>query len=270
MNRPTPIVIVESPDRQTRRVALVRPDIRPPCVARKKVRHGVSAPDRAGDHPLPDRRHRLALTAIFFNAPLEGIANPSDASFASALFSSVAGEPCTTSPVVAGVVLPGLVVLALVVHYARINLTAGPLWEGSDASPGSGVATALLALLRGFRLLGHVIPTLLTAGRCSSRGGGGVDASGRRRRACRSPTDHGLFVAIASIPTIIGTFFRGPGWSFVCPGPLFPRGGDSCASPFVRGDEPLFLIVCLTHRRRTRFARGIQRTRRLGSSGRRP
>jgi Cytochrome b(C-terminal)/b6/petD len=169
----------------------------------------------------------LVTTALLFNAPLEGIADPShtpNPAKAPWYFLGLQELLHYFPPVVAGVVLPGLVVLSLVViPYARINLTAGPLWPpagGKRTAPALAAATAaLFALFAVFRCWPIAVPTLLTGGAMFAARGG--EKAGRFRRALQRVTlpewIMTWFVVIASLLTVIGTFFRGPGWAFVWP-----------------------------------------------------
>jgi quinol-cytochrome oxidoreductase complex cytochrome b subunit len=229
MNRPRPVVIVDSPDplATPRRVALVRPDIRP-AVRRREEKYVMAFPHLILREIILFQIVviGLALAAIFFDAPLEGIANPLETpnpAKAPWYFLGLQELLHYFPPVVAGVVLPGLVVLALVVvPYARINLAAGPLWGGNRrvTAAGVGVGAALLVLLFGvFGCWPIVIPTLATAGAMFLARGGERGGRFRRALARLSLPDWIMtwFVVIASILTLIGTFFRGPGWSFVWP-----------------------------------------------------
>jgi hypothetical protein len=133
-------------------------------------------------------------------------------------------------PIVAGVLLPTLVVLSLaVIPYARINLTAGPLWAGGAhrRALGLGAAVVLLAALFGvFECWPIVVPTLLIAA-AMFLARGGERGGGARRALARVTLPEWImtwFVIIASTLTLIGTFFRGPGWSFIWPWSALPPG----------------------------------------------
>jgi quinol-cytochrome oxidoreductase complex cytochrome b subunit len=221
-----PIDLTESRDPLVvpRRVALVRPDTRP-AVRRREEPYVMTFP-----HLVVIV---LALAAILVDAPLEGIANPLETpnpAKAPWYFLGLQELLHYFPPIVAGVLLPGLVVLALVViPYARINLAARPLWSGESrwSAPAlAAVIAALAALFGTFGCWPILVPTILTgAAMFAARGG---ERGGRTRRALARVTlpewIMTWFVVIASVLTLIGTFFRGPGWSFVWPwGP--PSGG---------------------------------------------
>jgi quinol-cytochrome oxidoreductase complex cytochrome b subunit len=168
----------------------------------------------------------LALAAIVFDAPLEGIANPLETpnpAKAPWYFLGLQELLHYFPPVVAGVLMPALVVIALVViPYARINQTAGPLWEGSGPQRPLAVLAAggaIVALFAAFRCWPIAVPTAgVLLAMFAARGGAGA---GRFRRVLARVTlpewIMAWFAIVATILTVIGTFFRGPGWSFVWP-----------------------------------------------------
>jgi hypothetical protein len=222
--------VVESTDPLAvpRRVALVRPDTRPE-VRRTDERYVMTFPHLIAREIILFQVVvvALSLAAIVFDAPLEGIANPLETpnpAKAPWYFLGLQELLHYFPPVVAGVLLPGLVVLSLaVIPYARINLTAGPLWPPSGSrrtAPAlAAVTAALFALFAAFACWPIAVPTLLTAGAMFAARGGAE--GGRLRRALARVTlpewIMTWFVVIATLLTVIGTFFRGPGWAFVWP-----------------------------------------------------
>jgi quinol-cytochrome oxidoreductase complex cytochrome b subunit len=222
--------VVESTDPLAvpRRVALVRSDTRPE-VRRTDERYVMTFPHLIAREIILFQVVVVALSvaAIVFDAPLEGIANPLETpnpAKAPWYFLGLQELLHYFPPIVAGVLLPGLVVLSLaVIPYARINLTAGPLWSPSGsrrtAFALAAVTAALFALFAAFGCWPIAVPTLLTAGAmfAARRGAEG----GRLRRALQRVTlpewIMTWFVVIATLLTVIGTFFRGPGWAFVWP-----------------------------------------------------
>ena len=210
-----------------RRVALVRPDTRP-AVRRVEERMVMTFPNLILREVILFQAVVIALSlaAIAFDAPLEGIANPIETpnpAKAPWYFLGLQELLHYFPPIVAGVLLPGLVVLSLVViPYARINLTAGPLWPAGGkrtALAVAAVAAALVALFGAFGCWPIAVPTLLTAGAMFAARGG--ERGGRVRRALSRVTlpewIMTWFVVVATLLTVIGTFFRGPGWAFVWP-----------------------------------------------------
>jgi quinol-cytochrome oxidoreductase complex cytochrome b subunit len=229
MSATPPIRLVEANDplETPRRVALVRPDLRP-AVRGREERYVMTFPHLIVREVILFQVVVivLALLALLFNAPLEEVANPLETpnpAKAPWYFLGLQELLHYFPPIVAGVVLPGLVVLALVViPYARINLTAGPLWEGKGRGFASGLAVAILAvagLFGAFRCWPIVVPTLLVAALMFTARGG-ANGGPRWRALYRVTLPEWImswFVVIGSILTIIGTFFRGPGWSLVWP-----------------------------------------------------
>jgi quinol-cytochrome oxidoreductase complex cytochrome b subunit len=231
-----PLELVESRDpiAAPRRVALVRPDIRP-AVRRTDEPYVMTFPHLIVREVILFQVVviGLAIAALLFDAPLEGIANPLETpnpAKAPWYFLGLQELLHYFPPIVAGVVLPALVVLSLaVIPYARINLTAGPLWagRGRGAALALGTAVALLLLLFGaFGCWPILAPTALVAAAMFLARGG--ERKGRLRRALARVTlpewIMTWFVFIASLLTLIGTFFRGPGWSFVWPWSPPPPG----------------------------------------------
>ena len=224
-----PIQIVESVDplATPRRVALVRPDIRP-AVRRREERWVMTFPHLIVREVILFQIVviGLALAAIFFDAPLQGIANPLETpnpAKAPWYFLGLQELLHYFPPVVAGVLMPTLVVVALVViPYARVNLAAGPLWAfrpRRTAAVIGAVTVILVALLSAFACWPIVVPTVLIAAAIFAARGG--ESGGRlRRRLARVTLPEWImtwFVVIATVLTVIGTFFRGPGWSLVWP-----------------------------------------------------
>jgi len=224
-----PIDLAESRDPLVvpRRVALVRPDIRP-AVRRREEPYVMTFPHLIVREIILFQAVVIGLSvaAILIDAPLEGIANPLETpnpAKAPWYFLGLQELLHYFPPIVAGVLLPGLVVLALVViPYARVNLTAAPLWSGRGRRAAPALAAALLAVIALFGAYGCwpiAVPTfLIGAAMFAARGG---QKGGRLRQALGRVTlpewIMTWFVVIASVLTIIGTFFRGPGWSFVWP-----------------------------------------------------
>ena len=229
MSELPPIAVVESSDplATPRRVALVRPDIRP-AVRRTEERYVMTFPHLIVREVILFQVVTIVLSvaALLFDAPLQGIANSTETpnpAKAPWYFLGLQELLHYFPPVVAGVLLPGLVVIALVViPYARVNLTAGPLWERRGPRALVGVTAAILAVAA-FAVLFDcwpvAVPTLAVgAAMLAARGG---ERGGQIRRAFAGVTlpewIMTWFVIVASVLTIIGTFFRGPGWSFVWP-----------------------------------------------------
>lgn len=170
----------------------------------------------------------LSLAAIFFDAPLESIANPVETpnpAKAPWYFLGLQELLHYFPPIVAGVLLPALVVIGLlVIPYARINLEAEPLWATQSRRKLVAIAAVILLLTILFGVFDCwpvVIPTAII-------GGAALAAwRGRPRWLWEVTLPEWImtwFVVIAVILTVIGTFFRGPGWSWVWPWAEIPRG----------------------------------------------
>ncbi len=170
----------------------------------------------------------LVTIALLFNAPLEGIADPShtpNPAKAPWYFLGLQEMLHYFPPVVAGVLVPGLVVMALIViPYFNINIEA----EGFFLKNRERrlhvfyiVASALVLFLLLFHVYVALVPTLivaafmLVAAKSSSR-----SASALRRYLASKPLSYWImtwFLFELLVLTGVGTFFRGPGWSWVWP-----------------------------------------------------
>jgi len=224
-----PLDLVETADplATPRRVALVRPDRRP-AVRTTDEKYVMTFPNLIVREVILFQVVviGLALAAILFDAPLEGIANPLETpnpAKAPWYFLGLQELLHYFPPVVAGVLMPLLVVLALVViPYARVNQTAGPLWAGAGPRRALALAAAtgaVIALFGLFKCWPIVVPTAaISLAMFSARGG---ESAGPLRRSIAKVTLPEWimvwFAVVATILTVIGTFFRGPGWSFVWP-----------------------------------------------------
>ena len=229
MSEPSRIDIVESNDPVAvpRRVALVRPDLRP-AVRRLEERWVMTFPHLIVREVILFQVVFIALglVSLVFDAPLEGIANPLETpnpAKAPWYFLGLQELLHYFPPIVAGVLLPGLVVFALVfIPYAKVNLDARPLWEakGRTQALALGAAAVLLVALFGaFACWPVAVPTLATAAAMFAARGGESGTRSRRWLAGITLPEWIMtwFVLVASLLTIIGTFFRGPGWAFVWP-----------------------------------------------------
>jgi hypothetical protein len=168
----------------------------------------------------------LAVVSIFFNAPLEELANPSrtpNPAKAPWYFLGLQEMLHYFPPVVAGVLLPTLVVIALlIIPYFEINIKREGLWKSNRE------LTLLILLLSIFAVsifLWHfhvwpvLVPTLVTTGLMLlplffPGGKGIIGWFGKRSVAEWVMT---WFIIVAMTLTLIGIFFRGPGWEWVWP-----------------------------------------------------
>ena len=220
--------VVESRDPLAvpRRVALVRPDMRP-SVRRREERYVMTFPHLIVREVILFQvvLIGLSLVSLLFDAPLEGIANPVETpnpAKAPWYFLGLQELLHYFPPVVAGVLLPGLAVVALaVIPYARVNLEARPLWETGGARKAAVVTASVFVLLALFAAFGCwpvAVPTLLAGiAMLAARGARAGTPLARLARVTLPEWIMTWFVAVAALLTIIGTFFRGPGWSWVWP-----------------------------------------------------
>src|SRR6201997_5061451 len=112
----------------------------------------------------------LVLFSLFFNAPLEGIADPThtpNPAKAPWYFLGLQELLHYFPPVVAGVLVPGLLIIALVViPYFNINIEAGGLFLKDRTRRLRicyAVAVALSLFLLAFDVIVALIPTLIVA-----------------------------------------------------------------------------------------------------------
>ena len=168
----------------------------------------------------------MALLALVFDSPLEGIADPTNTpnpAKAPWYFLGLQELLHYFPPVVAGVLIPGLVVVAMVViPYFRANLEdRGFLETASRRRLGwlTIVAVAHLASLGAWRVWAVLVPTVLVYASILLPSLPMCPPPWRRRltRVTLSDWIMTWFVAVAVILTLIGTFFRGPGWKWVWP-----------------------------------------------------
>ncbi len=166
----------------------------------------------------------LALVSLFFNAPLEWVANPDhtpNPAKAPWYFLGLQELLHYFPPVVGGVILPALVVIALIViPYFHVNLKTGSMWEEQPRGTLWGVVIVVAivsAVLLLYEVYAVLVPTLV------------LTAMMLIPRFARTPRLHYLgsrplswwimtwFIVNVVILTAIGVLFRGPGWSWTWP-----------------------------------------------------
>jgi hypothetical protein len=169
----------------------------------------------------------LVVLALFWDAPLEQLANPlltPNPAKAPWYFLGLQELLHYFPPVLAGVLIPTLVVLALVViPYFEVNIEGEPLW--ANRSPRRlqifvGVVAALIVFLGIYKAWTVLVPTSLL-GALGLTPYFNPPGASRFQRFLGSRTlpwwVMTWFIAVALTLTAIGTFFRGPGWSWVWP-----------------------------------------------------
>ena len=170
----------------------------------------------------------LIWMALLFNAPLEGLADPShtpNPAKAPWYFLGLQEMLHYFPPVVAGVLVPGLVVMALIViPYFKVNIEAQGLFL-KDRQRRLRIFYLVASLLSLFLLFFHVyaalVPTLIVAALmmvAAQSSQQSVFPLGRYLAG--RPLSYWVmtwFLFELVVLTAIGTFFRGPGWAWVWP-----------------------------------------------------
>lgn len=170
----------------------------------------------------------LIWMALLWDAPLDQLADPSHTpatAKAPWYFSGLQELLHYFPPLVAGIILPGLVLLALIViPFFNVNIKDENLWMHDRARRllivGS-VAVALTVLLARVHAWDALLPVWIVA----ILMGVAATSAGSARKGFRNwigskPLSFWImtwFLMEAAALTVVGTFFRGPGWSWVLP-----------------------------------------------------
>ena len=170
----------------------------------------------------------LVLLALFWDAPLEGLADPMQTpnpAKAPWYFLGLQELLHYFPPIIAGVLIPTMVIVALIViPYFNINIEAQGVWlkDKERRLRIVGIVVGVMGLL--FLVLqvwAILIPTLIVAGFMVLAAASQPDSPQKFRRWLVSkPLSFWImswFLIQASVLTIIGTFFRGAGWAWVWP-----------------------------------------------------
>jgi len=169
----------------------------------------------------------MVVIALFWDAPLEQLANPlltPNPAKAPWYFLGLQELLHFFPPFVAGILIPTLVVIALVViPYFNINVEGEPLWS---KHPSRNLRTVListvllLAFLAFFDAWTIILPTAIVASilifsyTAREKSGSWQATLGAKPLSWWIMT---WFIAVSICLTVVGTFFRGPGWSWVWP-----------------------------------------------------
>lgn len=168
----------------------------------------------------------LSLISLFFNAPLEELANPQNTpnpAKAPWYFLGLQELLHIFPPVVAGVLMPLLVVIALIIiPYFDINIKRTGLWNKDPKKTFivfSSVVFVFLIIMFLFDAFSILIPTLLiyilaVLPYLIKKKNTFINSIASLSLAEWIMT---WFVFVTVILIIIGTYFRGPGWSWVWP-----------------------------------------------------
>jgi menaquinol-cytochrome c reductase cytochrome b/c subunit len=169
----------------------------------------------------------LALLSLFWDAPLEQLANPlltPNPAKAPWYFLGLQELLHYFPPIVAGIILPGLVVVALVViPYFEVNSKNEPFWSGNTAKRLrilSVVLAVLVVVLMIFEAWTVLAPTVVIGAAlilAKFTAPGKAKLWDYLRSRSLSWWVMTWFIAVSVILTIVGTYFRGPGWSWVWP-----------------------------------------------------
>jgi quinol-cytochrome oxidoreductase complex cytochrome b subunit len=170
----------------------------------------------------------LVSIALTFNAPLEGVADPAhtpNPAKAPWYFLGLQELLHYFPPVVAGVLVPTLVVIALVViPYFNINVEADGLFT-KERSKRLRIfwiaALALCLFLLAFDVIDALVPTVIVAVLMAVAAYTPTNSlSSSRRALAAKPLSFWImswFLFELCVLTAVGTLFRGPGWSWVWP-----------------------------------------------------
>jgi menaquinol-cytochrome c reductase cytochrome b/c subunit len=170
----------------------------------------------------------LVLVSLFFNAPLEGLADPThtpNPAKAPWYFLGLQELLHYFPPVVAGVLVPTLVVIALIViPYFNINVEAAGVFTRDRVKRVRifwVVAIAFCIFLLAFDVIVALIPTLITVAIMALAAYTPASSPSRFRQSLAAkPLSFWImswFLFELIVLTAVGTFFRGPGWSWVWP-----------------------------------------------------
>ncbi|MHB8501076.1 MAG: hypothetical protein ACYDCG_06465 [Candidatus Acidiferrales bacterium] len=169
----------------------------------------------------------MVLVALFWDAPLEQLANslltPNPAK-APWYFLGLQELLHFFPPFVAGILIPTLVVIALVViPYFNVNIEAESIWARRPSQNLRAVliiVSVLLALLAPFHAWTIFAPTALVAALLLFSYTARQGQAGWLKTLATKPLSWWVmtwFIAVAICLTVVGIFFRGSGWSWVWP-----------------------------------------------------
>ena len=169
----------------------------------------------------------MVLVSLFWNAPLEQLANPlltPNPAKAPWYFLGLQELLHFFPPFVAGILIPTLVVIALIViPYFNVNIEGRALWAYHPSQHLRSIVITvliLLAFLAAFHAWTIFVPTALVAALLVFSYTGRQAEKGWLQPLGTKPLSWWImtwFIAVAICLTAVGTFFRGPGWSWVWP-----------------------------------------------------
>ncbi len=168
----------------------------------------------------------MVLVALLWDAPLEQLANPlltPNPAKAPWYFLGLQELLHFFPPFVAGILIPTLVVIALVViPYFNVNVEGEAIWSRPAQKLRIVLITVflLLVFLAVFHAWTIFAPTALVAALLLFSYTARAGEKGFLQTLARKPVSWWVmtwFIAVALCLNAVGTFFRGPGWSWVWP-----------------------------------------------------
>jgi hypothetical protein len=169
----------------------------------------------------------MVVIALFWDAPLEQLANPlltPNPAKAPWYFLGLQELLHFFPPFVAGILIPTLVVVALVViPYFNVNVEGEPLWSRRPSRNLRSVLVTtilLLVFLAFFDAWTIIVPTAIVASILIFTYTVRQRTTGWQAALVSKPLSWWImtwFIAVSICLTVVGTFFRGPGWSWVWP-----------------------------------------------------
>lgn len=170
----------------------------------------------------------LVWVSLLANAPLEGIADPMhtpNPAKAPWYFLGLQELLHYFPPMVAGVLVPGLVVGALIViPYFNINIEGESLWARNHKRRLMIIGAVLILFclfLLAYDVIVALVPTLLVGALMLWSARFSLESPKLFQRWLSSkPLSFWImswFLIELTILTVVGTFFRGPGWAWVLP-----------------------------------------------------
>src|ERR1700687_3691372 len=169
----------------------------------------------------------MVIVALFWDAPLEQLANPlltPNPAKAPWYFLGLQELLHFFPPFVAGILIPTLVVIALVViPYFNVNIEGETIWARRP-SQNLWIVVITVLILLAFLAVFHAwtifAPTALVAALLPFSYTVRQGREGWLNALATKPLSWWVmtwFIAVAMCLTVVGTFFRGPGWSWVWP-----------------------------------------------------
>ena len=169
----------------------------------------------------------MVIVALFWDAPLEQLANPlltPNPAKAPWYFLGLQELLHFFPPFVAGILIPTLVVIALIViPYFNVNIEGRAFWAHNPAQHLRNVLITIVVLLV-FLAIFHAwtifVPTAIVASLLLFSYTAKEGQMGALAALSAKPLSWWVmtwFIAVSVCLTVVGTFFRGPGWAWIWP-----------------------------------------------------